>query len=153
MKTKTLLLATLATVFATTAVTPTFAAGDPVKQQRVTHRLIKRADLDGDNRVSLREFRRAINASFAVIDTNGDHQLTRAELAHAPAAYKAHNQHLKLSARVVRLPAFVSKRFARIDRNGDGMLSRREVNRVAIWMFKRRDRNKDSHISVTDLRS
>ncbi|MDB5522583.1 MAG: hypothetical protein JWM58_346 [Rhizobium sp.] len=160
MKTKTLIAVALASVFAVTAAAPTFAAGDPAKHEKRMHRMIKRADANGDGRVSQAELAGAIAASFAVVDANGDGVLSQSELDNSNVAYKAHRQQVKASrqsgerlAGVIRMPKAVGKRFAKIDANGDGVISKNELSRIADRMFKRRDHNKDGYISAADFKA
>lgn len=159
MKTKTLVLAAIASVFAITAAAPSYAAGDPAKKEKRIHRLIKRADTNRDGRISHTELAHALTASFAVVDANGDGVLSQAELANRKAAYKAYGQQVKASktsgqrlARVIRMPKSVGKHFAKIDANGDGVLSRSEIDSVAARMFKHRDHNRDGYISAEDFK-
>ena len=154
--TKTIALATLATVFALTAVTPSFAAGDPVKQQKHFSRMLKRVDTSGDQRISPSEMNAALAKGFAILDTNRDGNLSQAELANGKAAFRAHVQQAKASGErlsgVMVMPKRVAKRFAKIDRNGDGAISRVEAGKVAKRLFARRDRNKDGYISAADFK-
>lgn len=157
MNTKTLIIAAMASVFAISAAAPSFAAGDPAKQQKHVHRLIKRADLNGDQRISHAEMTQAIARSFTILDTNRDGYLSQAELVNRKQVFKAHVQQVKASGErvsgVVRMPKGVLKRFAKIDRNGDGQISKSEIEIMAEKMFKRRDHNKDGYISAADFRA
>ena len=58
MKIKTALIAALAGVFAVTAAAPSFAAKDPIKKEKRINRMIKRADLNGDGKISESEMAR-----------------------------------------------------------------------------------------------
>src|SRR4051794_30404186 len=95
MKTKLVIAAALAAVFAVTAAAPSFAAGDPAKHQKRIHRMIHRADTNGDGRVSRAEMEAALGTSFAVLDTNHDGVLSKSELDNRRQTYKAYRQHLK----------------------------------------------------------
>jgi Ca2+-binding EF-hand superfamily protein len=158
MKTKTLIIAAMTAVFAVTAAAPTFAA-DPAKKEKRIHRLIKRADTNGDGRISQSEMASAISASFAVVDTDGDGVLSKSEISNRKAAYKAYRQEVKASkqsgerlARVIRMPKAIGKNFAKIDANGDGVISKSEIGHVADRVFKRRDHNQDGYISAEDFK-
>lgn len=160
MNPKTLVVAALASVFALTAAAPTFAAGDPAKHQKRIHRMIHRADANRDGRVSHAEMVAALDASFAVLDTNHDGVLSKSEIDNRRATYKAYRQHIKAERKaghrvmgVVRLPKAVAKHFAKIDRNGDGVLSQDELAHVANHFFKRRDHNGDGYISAADFKA
>jgi Ca2+-binding EF-hand superfamily protein len=155
MTTKTLLLATLASVFTLTAVAPSFAAGDPVKQQKHFSRMIKRVDTNGDKRISRTEMSAALAKGFALLDTNRDGGVSQAELANRKAVFRAHVQQVKASGQrvsgVMAMPKRVVKRFAKVDRNGDGVISKAEAGKMADRLFTRRDRNKDGYISAADF--
>lgn len=156
MKAKTLIAAAMASVFAVAAAAPSLAAVDPVKKQKYIQRMIKRADLNGDKRLSHAEMTRALARSFAILDTNRDGVLSQAELVNRKTVFKAHVQQVKASGNrvtgVMRMPKGVLKRFAKIDRDGDGAISKSELARVADKMFARRDHNKDGHISAADFK-
>jgi Ca2+-binding EF-hand superfamily protein len=160
MNTKTLIAAALASVFAISAAAPSFAAGDPVKHQKRIHRMIHRADANRDGRVSEAEMANALDASFAVLDSNGDGVLSKAEVDNRKASYKAYRLHVKAERKagqhvvgVIRMPKALGKRFDRVDANGDGVISKAELARIAQHMFKRRDHNKDGYISVADFKA
>ena len=157
MKTKTLFLAAFASVFAVTAAAPSFAAGDPAKQKKHIHRMIKRADTNGDKRISKAELVQAMDRTFDIADANHDGMLSQSEIANSKASMKAHVSQVKASgdrvSGVVRMPKGVMKRFGKIDRNGDGMISKAEIARVADHVFKRRDHNKDGYISAADFKA
>ncbi|MBL0370422.1 hypothetical protein JJB09_00125 [Rhizobium sp. KVB221] len=160
---KSLIIAAIASVVAVTAAAPTFAAndpskGDPAKKEKRIHRMVKRADLNGDKRISPAELVQALERSFAVLDTNRDGVLSQSELAGRKAAYKAYRVQVKAErnagnkiAGVVRLPKAVGKHFAKVDANGDGAISKSELKHVAERVFKRRDHNKDGYISAADF--
>jgi Ca2+-binding EF-hand superfamily protein len=159
MKTKTVIAAALASVFAVTAAAPSFAAGDPAKHQRRIHRMIHRADTNGDGRVSQAEMEAALAASFAVLDVNHDGALSKSEIDNRREIYKAYRQRLKAErqagkhvAGVIRLKGF-KKHFAKLDTNGDGVISKGEIDGAAAHQFKRRDRNGDGYISATDFKA
>eukprot|EP01035_Chromulina_nebulosa_P011478 gene11478-15343_t len=160
MNIKTLVAAGLAAILAVTAAAPALAAGDPAKHQKRIHRMIRHADSNRDGRVSLAEMDAALTASFAVLDTNHDGVLSKAEIANRRDTYKAHRQQLKAErksgqrvAGVVKIPKAVGKHFARIDANGDGVISRSELASVAERVFKRRDHNGDGVISAADFKA
>jgi len=159
MKTKIVIAAALAAVFAVTAAAPSFAAGDPAKHQKRIHRMIHRADTNGDGRVSRAEMEAALGTSFAVLDTNHDGVLSKSELDNRRQTYKAYRQHLKAERQagrhvrgVVRLKG-LTKHFATIDTNGDGVISRGEIDGAAAHQFKRRDHNRDGYISAADFKA
>ena len=83
MNIKTALIAALAGVFAVTAAAPSFAAQDPAKKEKRINRLIKRADLSGDGKISQSEMSRGIAVTFAKLDTNGDGKLGSSEISNA----------------------------------------------------------------------
>ena len=143
-------------VFAVTAAAPSFAAADPAKKEKRIHRLIKRADLNGDGRLSQAEMSRAIAVTFAKVDTNGDGRLSASEISGAKAVLKAERKRAKAAGEgrvhFAKFPAKrISRHFDRIDANGDGMLSKAELETVAARMFKKRDRNNDGYISTADF--
>lgn len=159
MKTKTLVIAAMASIFAVTAAAPSFAAGDPAKKEKRIHRLIKRADANRDGKVSQVELARAIDASFVVLDANRDGVLSKSEIDNRKGAYKAYRQQVKASkqsgqrlAGVVRMPKAVGKHFAKVDANKDGVISKSEIAHVAGKVFKRRDHNGDGYISAEDFK-
>jgi hypothetical protein len=156
MKMKTALIAALAGVFAVTAAAPSFAAKDPAKKEKRIHRMIKRADLNGDGKISESEMARGIAVTFSKIDTNGDGALSASEISGAKKVLKAERKRAKASGegrlQYVKFPAKrIGKRFDKIDANGDGQLSKGELERVAERMFKKRDKNKDGYISAADF--
>lgn len=156
MKIKTALIAALAGVFAVTAAAPSFAAADPAKKEKRINRLIKRADLNGDGRISKIEMTRGIAVTFSMVDANGDGMLSASEISGAKAVIKAERKRAKASGQgrlqFVKFPGKrINKRFDRIDANGDGMLSKGELERVAERMFRKRDKNNDGYISSADL--
>ena len=67
MKIKTALIAALAGVFAVTAAAPSFAAKDPIKKEKRINRMIKRADLNGDGKISQSELSRGRSSAFTTI--------------------------------------------------------------------------------------
>lgn len=156
MKIKTALIAALAGVFAVTAAAPSFAASDPAKKEKRINRMIKRADLNGDGKISQSEMARGMAVTFAMVDTNGDGVLSASEVSGAKAAIKSERKRAKASGegrvQFVKFPAKrIGKRFDRIDANGDGKLSKSELERVAERMFKKRDKNNDGYISAADF--
>lgn len=156
MKIKTALIAAIAGVFAVTAAAPSFAAADPAKNEKRVHRMIKRADLNGDGKVSQSEMARGIAVTFAMVDTNGDGSLSASEISGAKSKIKAERKRAKASGEgrlhYVTLPAkHINKRFERIDANSDGMLSKGEIEHVADRMFKKRDKNNDGYITKADF--
>jgi hypothetical protein len=159
MKTKIAIAAALASVFAVTAAAPSFAAGDPAKHQKRIHRMIHRADTNGDRRVSPAEMEAALAKSFAVLDTNHDGVLSKSEVENRRETYKAYRLQVKAErkagqhlARVIRLKG-LSKHFAKVDGNGDGVISKSEIAGAAEQQFKRRDRNGDGYISIADFKA
>lgn len=160
MKTKTVIAAALASVFAITAAAPSFAAGDPVKRQKHIHHMIKRADTNKDGRVSETEMANALAASFAVLDTNHDGVLSKSEIDNRKATYQAYRQQLQAERKagqhvvsVIHMPKGVGKNFAKIDSNSDGVISQTELAKIAGELFKRRDHNKDGYISMDDFKA
>lgn len=158
MNTRTLLIAAMTSIFAVTAAAPSFAAGDPVKHEKRMHRMIKRADINGDGRVSQAELTAAISKTIAVIDANNDGAISANELANSKAAIKAERREAKTAGagklHLAKLPMKkLSKRFAKLDANGDGQLSGHELDRVAKRMFKRGDKNRDGFISIADIKA
>lgn len=157
MKTKTLILAAMASVIAATAAAPSYAAVDRAKKQKNIERMIKRADLNGDSKVSRDEMIKALEKTFAILDTNHDGVLTQAEVSNGKATFKAHVQQVKASgghvSGVMRMPKKVADRFAKIDTNGDGKISESEIQILAEKMFKRRDHNNDGYISTADFKA
>lgn len=156
MKMKTAFIAALAGVFAVTAAAPSFAAKEPIKKEKRINRMIKRADLNGDGKISQSEMTRGIAVTFSRIDTNGDGTLTSSEISGAKAVLKAERKRAKAAGegrlQFVKFPAKrINKRFANIDANGDGTLSKGELERVAERMFKKRDKNNDGYISAADF--
>lgn len=156
MNIKTALVAALAGVFAVTAAAPSYAAKDPVKKEKRINRMIKRADLNGDGKISQSEMTRGMAVTFAKIDVNGDGTLSPSEISGAKAVLKAERKRAKASGegklQFVKFPAKrINKRFERIDANGDGALSKGELDQVAQRMFKKRDKNNDGYISAADF--
>jgi hypothetical protein len=156
MKMKTAFIAALAGVFAVTAAAPSFAAKDPIKKEKRINRMIKRADLNGDGKISQSEMTRGIAVTFSRIDANGDGALSASEISGAKAVLKAERKRAKAAGEgrllVVKFPAKrINKRFDKIDANGDGVLSKGELERVADRMFKKRDKNNDGYISTADF--
>lgn len=156
MNIKTALVAALAGVFAVTAAAPSYAAKDPVRKEKRINRMIKRADLNGDGKISQSEMTRGIAVTFAKVDTNGDGTLSASEISGAKAVLKAERKRAKASGegklQFVKFPAKrINKRFERIDANGDGALSKGELDQVAQRMFKKRDKNNDGYISAADF--
>jgi Ca2+-binding EF-hand superfamily protein len=156
MKIKTALIAALAGVFAVTAAAPSFAAADLAKKEKRIHRMIKRADLNGDGKVSQSEMARGIAVTFAMVDTDRDGSLSASEISGSKAKIKTERKRAKASGEgrlhYVTLPAKrINKRFDRIDANNDGMLSKGEIERVADRMFKKRDKNNDGYITKVDF--
>ena len=157
MKIKTAFIAALAGIVAVTAAAPSFAAADPAKKEKRINRMIKRADLNGDGRVSQSELARGVAVTFATLDANGDGVLNSGEIANAKAAMKAHRKQAKASGEArthyVKFPAKkASKRFAKIDANGDGAISRAELTRISEKMFSRRDKDGDGYLSAADFK-
>ena len=156
MKIKTAFIAALAGVFAVTATAPAFAAADPAKKEKRIHRMIKRADLNGDGKISKSEMTRGIAVTFAMVDVNGDGVLTVTETSNAKATIKAERKRAKASGegrlQFVKFPVKrVNKRFDRLDTNRDGALSKAELERVADRMFEKRDRNNDGYLTKADF--
>jgi len=157
MKIKTALIAAIAGVFAVTAIAPAFAAQDPAKKEKRINRMIKRADLNGDGKISESEMARGLAVTFAVLDTDKDGMLSASEVSDAKATMKAHRKQSKVAGEgrvhFVKFPAKkVSKRFDQIDANGDGKLSESELSNVASRMFKKRDKDGDGYISNADFK-
>ncbi len=164
MKTQTLIAAALASVFAVTAAAPSFAASesakDPAKHEKRIHRMIHRTDTNKDGRVSETEMKDALSKSFAVLDTNHDGVLSKAEIDNRKATYKAHHQQVRAErkagqhvAGVLRMPKAVDKHFAEIDTDHNGVISKSELDTMAAQVFKRRDHNKDGYISEADFKA
>ena len=156
MKIKTAVIAALAGVFAITAAAPSFAAADPAKKEKRIHRFIKRADLNGDGKISQAEMARGISVTFANVDVNGDGVLSASEVSGAKAALKAARKQARASGegrlQFVKFPAKrIGKRFDRIDANGDGVLSKAEFASISERMFRKRDKNNDGYISAADF--
>jgi Ca2+-binding EF-hand superfamily protein len=156
MTIKTAFIAALAGVFAVTAAAPSFAAQDPAKKEKRINRLIKRADLNGDAKISQSEMARGIAVTFAKLDTDGDGKLTASEISNAKSVLKAERKRAKAAGegrvRFVTFPAKrVNKHFDRIDANGDGALSKGELEQISMKMFSRRDKNNDGYISAADF--
>lgn len=155
MNMKTALVAALAGVFAVTAAAPSFAAKDPDKQEKRINRLIKRADLNGDGKISQSEMSRGIAVTFSKLDTDGDGALSASEISGAKAVLKAERKRAKSAGTGVQFVKFPAKRinkhFDAIDANGDGALSKGEIEKVAMQMFDRRDKNNDGYISAADF--
>jgi len=159
MKMKIAIAAALASVFAITAAAPSFAAGDPAKHQKRIHRMIHRADTNGDGRVSPAEMDVALAKSFAVLDTNHDGVLSKSEVENRRETYKAYRMQVKAERKagehfvgVVKLKG-IGKHFDKIDANGDGVISKHEIITAATHQFKRRDRNGDGYISAADFKA
>ena len=157
MKTKTLLLAAIASVFAVTATAPSFAATKGPKSEKKIARQIARMDTNGDGRVSRDEMHSALASTFRIVDTNRDGGISQDEIANAKAVMKDQRKRAKAAGDArftrARLPAKrLNKHFDRLDANGDGRLAMAELSRVADRMFKRADRNKDGYITAIDLR-
>jgi Ca2+-binding EF-hand superfamily protein len=157
MKIKTALVAALAGVFAVTATAPAFAAQDPAKKEKRINRMIKRADLNGDGKVSQSEMARGVAVTFAALDTDKDGKLSANEIANAKATMKAHRKQARAAGggklHYVKFPAKkVSKRFDKIDANGDGVISERELTQVSERMFQRRDKDGDGYITNADFK-
>ena len=155
MKLKTAFIAALAGVFAVTAAAPSFAAADPVKKEKRINRMIKRADLNGDRKISKAEMVRGIAVTFAMVDANGDGVLSASEVGNAKAQLKAQRKRAKASGegrvQFVKFPVKrVNKRFERLDTNKDGYLSKAEIERVADKMFAKRDKTRDGYITASD---
>lgn len=155
MNTKTLILATVAAVFALGATAPSYAAEKQNKLEKRIHRLVKRADQNGDARVSKSELAAAVQLAFQTVDTDNDGGLSADEIANQRKALKAQRKEVrvtKVSAqRAIRLPKSIGKHFDKLDANNDGVLSEGEISRVASRMFKRGDKNNDGYISAADI--
>lgn len=157
MKIKTALIAALAGVFAVTATAPAFAAQDPAKKEKRLTRMIKRADINGDGKISQSELARGLAVTFAALDTNKDGALSTDEVSNAKASMKAHRKQARAAGEgrihFVKFPAKrMSKRFDKIDANGDGKLSESELARVSERMFKRRDKDGDGYLTNADFK-
>ncbi|MDB5555504.1 MAG: hypothetical protein JWL86_5488 [Rhizobium sp.] len=157
MKIKTALIAALAGVFAVTATAPVFAAQDPAKKEKRLNRMIKRADINGDGKISQSELARGLSVTFAALDTNKDGALSADEVSNAKASMKAHRKQARAAGEgrvhFVKFPAKrMSKRFDKIDANGDGKLSESELGRVSERMFKRRDKDGDGYLTNADFK-
>jgi Ca2+-binding EF-hand superfamily protein len=157
MKIKTALIAAIAGVFAVTATAPAFAAKDPAKKEKRINRMIKRADLNGDGKISESELARGIAVTFAALDINRDGALSADEISNAKATMKAHRKQARAAGEgrlhFVKFPAKkITKRFDKIDANGDGKLSESELTRVSERMFKKRDKNNDGYITTADFK-
>ena len=157
MKIKTALIAAIAGVFAVTATAPAFAAADPAKKEKRINRMIKRADLNGDGKISESEMARGLAVTFAVLDIDKDGALSASEVSGAKATMKAHRKQAKSAGEgrvhFVKFPAKkVSKRFDAIDTNRDGKLSESELSSVASRMFKKRDKDRDGYITNADFK-
>lgn len=157
MKLKTAFIAALAGVFAVTAAAPSFAAKDPAKKEKRINRMIKRADLNDDGKISQSEMSRGIAVTFAAIDANGDGSLDSGEIGNAKKVLKAQRKQARASGEAklqyVKFPAKrVNKHFDKIDTNGDGEISKTELTTVSEKMFVRRDKNRDGYISIADFK-
>ncbi|MGV3551072.1 EF-hand domain-containing protein [Rhizobium sp.] len=155
MKLKTAFIAALAGVFTVTAAAPSFAAADPAKKEKRINRMVKRADLNGDGKISRSEMERGLAVTFAMIDANGDGVLSATEVANAKTRFKAERKHARAAnegrVHFVKFPVKrVNKRFDRLDANRDGQLSKAELQNVADRLFKKRDKNRDGFISASD---
>ena len=157
MKLKTAFIAALAGVFAVSAAAPSLAAKDPAKKEKRITRMIKRADLNGDGKISESEMARGIAVTFAALDANGDGALDSGEIANAKKKLKAHRKQARAAGEAklhyVKFPAKrMKKRFDQIDANGDGRISEAELTTVSEKMFTRRDKNRDGYISLADFK-
>ena len=112
MNIKTALIAALAGVFAVTAAAPSIAAQDPAKKEKRINRLIKRADLNGDGKISPSEMSRGIAVTFAKLDVNGDGKLSASEISNAKTVMKAERKRAKASGEGVQFVKFPAKRAA-----------------------------------------
>jgi Ca2+-binding EF-hand superfamily protein len=161
MNMKTLAIAALGTVFALTAITPSFAAADPAKKQKHIQHFIKRVDLNGDGKVSMSELEQALSQTFQVVDANHDGALTSDEIAGQKSVLKAYNKQLKADkanastgeryVKLISLPKAAMKNFAKIDTNGDGVISKAELDAAVARVFQKRDKNHDGYISMADF--
>lgn len=156
MKLKTAFIAALAGVFTVTAAAPSFAAADPAKKEKRVERMIKRADINKDGKISHSEMSRGLAVTFAKVDTNGDGLLSKNEIAGAKETLKAERKRAKAAGeprlQKVRFPArHLTKRFERLDANNDGYLSKAELEKVADRMFRKRDKNRDGYITKADF--
>lgn len=157
MKIKTAFIAAIASVFAVTAIAPAFAAQDPAKKEKRINRMIKRADINGDGKVSQSEMARGVAVTFAALDTNKNGALETNEIANAKTTMKAHRKQARAAGEgrlhYVKFPAKkITKRFDKIDANGDGVLSESELTQVSERMFKRRDKDGDGYITTADFK-
>ena len=156
MKLNTAFIAALAGVFAVTAAAPSFAAVSPAKKEKRLERMIKRADLNGDGKISEAEMARGLAVTFARLDVNNDGKLSKSEIAGARAVMKTERKRAKASGegrlQFMKFPAKrVNKNFSRIDANGDGAISKAELDNVAQRMFSKRDKNRDGYITKADF--
>lgn len=129
-------------------------------------RLIRLVDMNADGKISRDEVIARLAHTVKAIDVNGDGRLTKAEIegqrAQIRKANKAYRQAVRAGEiergaydakiiRVNRLPKATIKRFDRIDANGDGNLDEAELTRVADYIFKRRDKDRNGFITKADL--
>lgn len=159
MKTKTAILAATAMIMAFTVSAPAFSAGKQKSPEKRWSRMIKRADLNGDQKISRQELQNQIARTIAALDRNRDGGISLAEISAQKDVIKAENRKIKAmrvsgstSQRLMRMPKRVAKHFSKIDADGNGVLSRAELGRVADRLFNRRDRNKDGYLSMADMK-
>jgi Ca2+-binding EF-hand superfamily protein len=161
MKTKTIILTAVAAAVALGSTAPAFAAESKAArhEKRVVH-MIKRIDLNGDQRISHDEMASALARTFQVVDTNNDGAISASEVSAQKAVFKAYRADAKAMKasgerppRLMKLPKALKRNFAKVDANGDGVVSKSEISALASKIFKRADRNRDGFISQADIRA
>jgi len=153
-------LTAISLVFALTASAPAFSATQGKDPEKRWARMLKRVDLNGDQKISRQELQTQIDRTFAALDANRDGGLSMDELQNQKSALKDANQKLRAtrvsgqrSMRVMKMPHAVLKRFDRLDADKNGMLTNAEISKIANKLFTRRDRNKDGYLSAADRAS
>lgn len=152
------ILSASAVLLALTAVQPAFAVEKAERQQKRIVKLIRKADVNGDQKISRQELASQIARTLDVLDVNQDGGLSLAEIKGQKAVIRAENRKIRAAKtagqnphKVMKMPKAVAKRFDKIDANKDGVLSAAEIDAVVAKMFARRDRNKDGYISTDDF--
>ena len=90
--------------------------------------------------------------AFDAADTNGDDEISEAELARdAAAGFSGLDVDRSLTLTPNELEAHDPAQFARVDKNGDGKLTFSEVMAHKSQAFKEADKNKDGYLSFKEM--
>ena len=90
--------------------------------------------------------------AFDAADTNGDDEISEAELARdAAAGFSGLDVDRSLTLTPNELEPHDPAQFARVDKNGDGKLTFSEVMAHKSQAFKEADKNKDGYLSFKEM--